>query len=110
MEKCRPKGPGKEVLPWSKALPARSSWSSPPTSRLFEEAIFIVKEETLTRSTAHQVTLTFLLPLGLGLIHAAVGLSAVNQVIAVTSDLNNLLWQSVRRRMTLSTAHQQRQE
>ena len=41
------------------------------------------------RSAAHQVTLAFLLPLGLGLIHAAVGLSAVNQVITVTGNLDS---------------------
>lgn len=48
-----------------------------------------VEEKALARSAAHQVTLAFLLPLGLGLIHAAVGLSAVNQVITVTGNLDS---------------------
>lgn len=48
-----------------------------------------VEEKALARSAAHQVTLAFLLPLGLGLVHAAVGLSAVNQVITVTGNLDS---------------------
>ena len=88
-----------------------------------------VEEKALARSAAHQVTLAFLLPLGLGLVHAAVGLSAVNQVIAVTGDLNTssgslsaaalllavyggyyLATLLSCRRMALSAAHRQRQE
>ena len=88
-----------------------------------------VEEKALARSAAHQVTLAFLLPLGLGLIHAAVGLSAVNQVIAVTGNLDSssgslsaaalllavyggyyLATLLSCRRMALSAAHRQRQE
>ena len=88
-----------------------------------------VEEKALARSAAQQVTLAFLLPLGLGLMHAAVGLSAVNQIIAVTGDLNTssgslsaaalllavyggyyLATLLSCRRMALSAAHRQRQE
>ena len=88
-----------------------------------------VEEKALARSAAHQVTLAFLLPLGLGLIHAAVGLSAVNQVITVTGNLDSssgslsaaalllavyggyyLATLLSCRRMALSAAHRQRQE
>lgn len=88
-----------------------------------------VEEKALARSAAHQVTLAFLLPLGLGLIHAAVGLSAVNQVITVTGNLDSssgslsaaalllavyggyyLATLLSCRRMALSAAHRQREE
>ena len=88
-----------------------------------------VEEKALARSAAHQVTLAFLLPLGLGLVHAAVGLSAVNQVITVTGNLDSssgslsaaalllavyggyyLATLLSCRRMALSAAHRQRQE
>lgn len=88
-----------------------------------------VEETALARSAAHQVTLAFLLPLGLGLIHAAVGLSAVNQVITVTGNLDSssgslsaaalllavyggyyLATLLSCRRMALSAAHRQREE
>ena len=87
-----------------------------------------VEEKALARSAAHQVTLAFLLPLGLGLIHAAVGLSAVNQVITVTGNLDSssgslsaaalllavyggyyLATLLSCRRMALSAAHRQRE-
>lgn len=88
-----------------------------------------VEEKALARSAAHQVTLAFLLPLGLGLVHAAVGLSAVNQVITVTGNLDSssgslsaatlllavyggyyLATLLSCRRMALSAAHRQREE
>lgn len=48
-------------------------------------------EEKLTaRSATHQVALAFLLPLGLALVHSAVGMKAANDFIAIMGKVDNV--------------------
>ena len=48
-------------------------------------------EETLiSRSAAQQVALAFLLPLGLALVHSAVGMKAANDVIAYAGKVDSV--------------------
>ena len=48
------------------------------------------EEKLVARSAAHQVALAFLLPLGLALIHAAVGMKAANDLIAMVGRVDSV--------------------
>ena len=44
----------------------------------------------MARSAAHQVALAFLMPLGLALIHAVVGMKAANDLIAMVGRVDSV--------------------
>ena len=48
------------------------------------------EEKLVARSAAHQVALAFLLPLGLALIHAVVGMKAANDLIAMVGRVDSV--------------------